>query len=80
MASGRRPGRRTRLIDKAAVVVGQSASPAAVPAPAPNYAGSRPRADPDGHHRTGAHDPGKPAGDGTGEFDVAPLARPPRLK
>jgi polar amino acid transport system substrate-binding protein len=59
-------------IEKAAVVVAQSESPAPSPAapaaaPAPTETATT---------ETGARDPGKPAGDGTGEFDVAPLAPP----
>jgi mono/diheme cytochrome c family protein len=55
--------------EKAAVVVAQSESPAAPAAtPAPSQTAAS---------ETGARDPGKPAGDGTGEFDVAPLAQPP---
>ncbi len=59
-------------IEKAAVVVAQSESPAPSPAapataPAPTETATA---------ETRARDPGKPAGDGTGEFDVAPLAPP----
>src|SRR5208337_1835259 len=57
-------------IEKAAVVVSQAAAPS--PAPAPDQ--TAPAAAPT---QTAARDPGKPAGDGTGEFDVAPLAPPP---
>jgi ABC-type amino acid transport substrate-binding protein/mono/diheme cytochrome c family protein len=53
-------------VDKAAVVVAQAESPAPSPAaPAPSQAATG---------ETGARDPGKPAGNGTGEFDIAPLA------
>jgi polar amino acid transport system substrate-binding protein len=53
-------------VEKAAVVVAQSESPAPSPsAPAPSQTATS---------ETGARDPGKPAGNGTGEFDVAPLA------
>jgi polar amino acid transport system substrate-binding protein len=59
-------------IEKAAVVVAQSESPAPSPAapaaaPAPTETATT---------ETGGRDPGKPAGDGKGEFDVAPLAAP----
>ena len=48
------------------IKTGLSAAPAqTAPAPAQTAA-----------LETGARDPGKPAGDGTGEFDVAPLAPP----
>jgi ABC-type amino acid transport substrate-binding protein len=53
--------------ETAAVVVAQAESPAATtttPAPTQTTATTE----------TGARDPGKPAGDGTGEFDVAPVA------
>ncbi len=63
------PPTRVPAIEKAAVVVAQSESPAPSPAaPAPSQTATS---------ETGARDPGKPAGDGTGEFDVAPLAQPP---
>ena len=71
--TGRRrpaPPRSLQSIEKAAVVVGQAAS---APHARSRPDGARLRADPDG---TAARDPGKPAGDGTGEFDVAPLAPP----
>ena len=55
-------------VEKVAVVVAQSESPAPSAAPAPSQTATS---------ETGARDPGKPAGDGTGEFDVAPLAQPP---
>ena len=61
---------RPAVIEKAAVVVAQSESPAAsgaATAPAPTEPATT---------ETGARDPGKPTGDGTGEFDVAPLAAP----
>ena len=63
-------------IEKAAVVVGQAAAPA--PASAPAQTAPAPAAAPTqtATAETGARDPGKPAGDGTGEFDVAPLAPP----
>ena len=52
-------------IEKAGVVIAQSDAPAASPAPTQTAKAE-----------TGGRDPGKPAGDGTGEFDVAPLAPP----
>jgi mono/diheme cytochrome c family protein len=57
------------VIEKAAVLVAQTEAPAAAPAAAP-APGETAKAE------TGGRDPGKPAGDGTGEFDVAPLAPP----
>ena len=49
---------------------------AAATAPEPAPAQTAPAPTPAATVETGAHDPGKPAGDGTGEFDVAPLAPP----
>ena len=49
------------------IVVAQADTPAASPAPATQTASTEP----------GGKDPGKPAGDGTGEFDIAPLAPAP---
>ena len=65
----------------AAVVVGQAAASAAASAPsqtAPAQATPAPAPGPaeTATAEVGARDPGKPAGDGTGEFDVAPLAPP----
>jgi polar amino acid transport system substrate-binding protein len=54
------------VIEKAAVLVAQ----ATVEAPAP----AAPAATQTASAETGEKDPGKPAGDGTGEFDVAPKA------
>ncbi len=82
---------RPALIQKAGLVVAQAeAAPAPVPASppaqaetaqattAPAPAAPAPAAAPTqtAALETGARDPGKPAGDGTGEFDVAPLAPP----
>jgi mono/diheme cytochrome c family protein len=54
-------------IETAAVVAAQAESPAATTtAPAPTQTTAT--------TETAARDPGKPAGDGTGEFDVAPVA------
>jgi mono/diheme cytochrome c family protein len=63
---------RSAAIDTAVVVVAQAESPAPPPAataaaPAPTQTATV---------ETGTRDPGKPAGDGTGEFDIAPLAPP----
>ncbi len=61
--------KKLAVIEKAAVVVGQAETPApaqAAPA-APTQTATV---------ETGSRDPGKPAGDGTGEFDVAPAAPP----
>ncbi len=77
------------LIEKAALVVAQAAAPAApiqtasdpapaqtAQAPAPAPAQTAPAPAQTATLETSARDPGKPAGDGTGEFDVAPLAPP----
>jgi mono/diheme cytochrome c family protein len=56
-------------IEKAAMVVAQEASPAPAAQPAPATAPAQASAP-----QTAATDPGKPAGNGSGEFDVAPLA------
>src|SRR5271169_4311903 len=58
--------------EAATVVVAQAESPVPSPpapptAPAPTQTATA---------EAGARDPGKPAGDGTGEFDIAPLAPP----
>ena len=65
----------------AAVVVGQAA--ASTPAPAPSQTApaqatpaSAPAPAETATAEVGSRDPGKPAGDGKGEFDVAPLAPP----
>ena len=63
---------KTGVIEKAGVVVAQAAATGPEPAPAQTAPSPTPAA----IVETGAHDPGKPAGDGTGEFDVAPLAPP----
>ncbi len=66
-------------IEKAAVVVAQNAAnapPVATPAPPPAPAASAPARTQTAAAETGEKDPGKPAGDGTGEFDVAPKAPP----
>jgi polar amino acid transport system substrate-binding protein len=58
------------VIEKAAVLVAQTeapATPAPAAAPAPTQTAKA---------ESGGKDPGKPAGDGTGEFDIAPLAPP----
>ena len=56
------------VLEKTAVVVTQAETPPpAAPAPAPAPAQTATT-------ETGGRDPGKPAGDGTGEFDVAPAA------
>ena len=71
------------VIEKAAVVVAQNtaeATPAAAPAapsapaPAAEPAPSAPAAVQTASAEIGEKDPGKPAGDGTGEFDIAPKA------
>ena len=61
-------------VDKAAYVVAQAEATAAPPAPAtaPALAPTQTVS-----VDTGGKDPGKPAGDGTGEFDVAPAAARP---
>ena len=61
---------RPAVIEKTTVVVTQAETPppaASAPAPAPAQTATT---------ETGGRDPGKPAGDGTGEFDVAPAAPP----
>jgi polar amino acid transport system substrate-binding protein len=63
---------KTGAIEKAGVVVAQAAATAPEPAPAQ----TAPAPAPAPTVETGTHDPGKPAGDGTGEFDVAPVAPP----
>ena len=60
---------KTGVIEKAGVVVAQAAATGPEPAPAQTAPSPTPAA----IVETGAHDPGKPAGDGTGEFDVAPI-------
>ena len=65
------------VIEKAAVVVAQAARPpprrvARRPAAAPAPAASAPTQT--ASLDAGGKDPGKPAGDGTGEFDIAPKA------
>src|SRR5271166_1846001 len=58
------------VVEKAAVVVAQEAPPSSQAAPAP----SAPPPTQTAAAETGEKDPGKPAGDGTGEFDIAPKA------
>ena len=59
-------------IETAAVVVAQAESPA----PPPATTAGAPTPTETATLQTGSRDPGKPAGDGTGEFDIAPLAPP----
>ena len=67
------------VVEKAAVVVGQAEAPAraqqapAAPAPSQPPAAS-PAPTQTATVETGGRDPGKPAGDGSGEFDVAPAS------
>jgi ABC-type amino acid transport substrate-binding protein/mono/diheme cytochrome c family protein len=65
--------------EKAALVVAQASPAAPADNSPPAQAAPSPPAAPTqtATSETGARDPGKPAGDGTGEFDVAPLAQPP---
>ena len=62
-------------IEKAAVVVAQNA-PSNAPDAAPAPAAGAPAPTQTAAAEAGDKDPGKPAGDGTGEFDVAPKAPP----
>ena len=66
-------------VEKAALVVAQAApaAPADNSPPAEAAPGAPPAPTQTANVETGARDPGKPAGDGSGEFDVAPLAPPP---
>ncbi len=68
--------KKTGVIEKAAIVVAQAAATAAEAAPAQTAPAPAPAPTQTATVETGAHDPGKPAGDGTGEFDVAPVAPP----
>ena len=61
-------------IEKAVVVVDQATAP--TPAPTPAQATPAPAPAQTAKAEVGARDPGPPAGDGTGEFDIAPLAPP----
>jgi polar amino acid transport system substrate-binding protein len=64
------------IIKKTVVVADQAAAPAPAPTPTQAAPASAPAPTPSATAEVGARDPGKPAGDGTGEFDIAPLAPP----
>jgi ABC-type amino acid transport substrate-binding protein len=67
---------KTAVIEKAAVAVAQAAATASEPTPAPTAPAHALATTQASTVESGAHDPGKAAGDGTGDFDVAPVAPP----
>jgi polar amino acid transport system substrate-binding protein len=72
---------RSAVIEKAAMVVAQvvASAPPSAPSAAPAASAPAPAAPAPNETASleaGGKDPGKPAGDGTGEFDIAPKAPP----
>jgi len=77
------PVDRPAVVEKTPLVVAQAETPgssapapAASPAPSPATLAPAPAPTQTATVEAGDRDPGKPAGDGTGEFDVAPKAPP----
>jgi ABC-type amino acid transport substrate-binding protein/mono/diheme cytochrome c family protein len=76
-----RPVDRPTVVERTALVMAEAEAPgSSAPAPAASPAAPTPAPVPAPTQTTtaeaGDRDPGKPAGDGTGEFDVAPKAPP----